>query len=285
LRVLTHNLWGCRGEWDARREVLISGLRELRPDLIAFQEAVVTPAYDQVRDLLGADLHVVHQQRHEPDGQGISIASRWPIRAVHELDLQVTPRTADFACAAVMTEIDAPEPYGPLVFVNHLPNWQLSFERERELQAVITARAIEDLVGQQDRHVVLVGDFDADPRASSVRFWAGRQSLQDLSVCYRDAWESVHGAAAGHTFSPGNPLVRDQDWPFRRIDYIFVRCGLHGGPTLAISNCRRVFNEPLRSVWASDHFGVMADLAVVAHDSTAESARDGEQLALPHMPE
>ena len=64
----------------------------------------------------------------------------------------------------------------------------------------------------------------------------------------------------GDTFTPDNPLVADPDWPFRRIDYILVRCGDHGGPTLGIRSCKRVFDEPIDGVWASDHFGVTADV-------------------------
>jgi endonuclease/exonuclease/phosphatase family metal-dependent hydrolase len=45
----------------------------------------------------------------------------------------------------------------------------------------------------------------------------------------------------------------------RRIDYLLVRCGDHG-PTLPIADCRRVFDQPVEGVWASDHFGVVADL-------------------------
>ena len=41
VRVVTPNLWGRRGAWAERRSVLAEGLRELRPDLVAFQEAVV----------------------------------------------------------------------------------------------------------------------------------------------------------------------------------------------------------------------------------------------------
>ena len=41
---------------------------------------------------------------------------------------------------------------------------------------------------------------------------------------------------------------------------MFVRCGLHGGPTLEITSCERIFAEPVDGVWASDHFGVVADL-------------------------
>ena len=81
-----------------------------------------------------------------------------------------------------------------------------------------------------------------------------------MSVCYRDAWERTHPGDPGHTYTPRNPLLWDWDWPFRRIDYIFVRCGEHGGPTLVIAACARIFDEPINGVWASDHFGVMADL-------------------------
>jgi endonuclease/exonuclease/phosphatase family metal-dependent hydrolase len=269
LRVVTMNLWGRRGSWTERREVLAAGLQELRPDLIALQEAVVDDVYDQVEDLLGSDFHVVHQTAREPGGpgdvetgQGASIASRWPLGQVHELDLQVTPRTADFACTTLLAEVLAPEPLGPLLFANHLPNWQLNFERERELQAVAAGRALEDLVDGRSMHVVVAGDLTADPDSASVRFWTGRQSLDGTSVCYRDAWERVHPDEASVTFTSANPLLRDRDWPFTQLDYILVRCGEHGGPTLEITSCERIFAEPVDGVWASDHFGLVADLVL-----------------------
>jgi hypothetical protein len=93
-------------------------------------------------------------------------------------------------------------------------------------------------------------------------FLTGRQSLDGTSVCYRDAWESANPSDPGATSTPDNPLVADWDWPFRRLDYILVRCGEHGGPTLIIRACSRVFDQPVEGVWASDHFGVVADLSL-----------------------
>ncbi len=65
VRVATLNLWGRRGEWEERRRVLAEGFRGLRPDLVAFQEAVVGSGYDQVTDVLGEGYHLAHQTDRE----------------------------------------------------------------------------------------------------------------------------------------------------------------------------------------------------------------------------
>jgi endonuclease/exonuclease/phosphatase family metal-dependent hydrolase len=149
-----------------------------------------------------------------------------------------------------------------LLFVNHLPSWKPELERERELQTVKAARAVEELAG--DRAVVLAGDLDATPDAASVRFLRGRQSLEGTSVHYVDAWAQAHPDDPGLTFTPHNPLVMQEssvtiETP-RRIDYIFIRGG-EGGPALRVDACERIFDEPVDGVWASDHFGLVADLA------------------------
>ena len=264
LRIATLNVFAQHGDWATRRPVLVDGFRRLGPDLVALQEVVRTDTYDQAADLLGDGYHIVHQTEGRVDENAIAIASRWPIAATHEVDLHLTPRTATFSCTALIAEIAAPDPVGELIVVNHFPSYEPPYEHERELQAVVVAHAIETLVAERPRHVILAGDLDADPEAASIRFWTGRQSLDGLSVCYRDAWESAHPGEAGHTFTPENALMAAAtwDWPFRRIDYILVRCGERGQPTLSISACERIFDQPVDGVWGSDHFGVMVDLAL-----------------------
>ena len=112
----------------------------------------------------------------------------------------------------------------------------------------------------------MAGDLNAHPDAASIRYWTGAQSLNGTSVCYRDAWATLHPNEPGHTFTPENTLTvtaEDGIWelePGRRIDYILVRCTGHG-PTLHIGTCQRIFDQPTAGVWASDHFGVTADLS------------------------
>jgi dienelactone hydrolase len=102
LRLLTHNIYGGYAHWLDRCRVFGDGIRALAPDLMTLQETIVTNDLDQVADLLGPNFHIVHSRKRETNGQGISIASRWPIGEVRELDLYVTTRTTDFACTTLM---------------------------------------------------------------------------------------------------------------------------------------------------------------------------------------
>jgi endonuclease/exonuclease/phosphatase family metal-dependent hydrolase len=95
-------------------------------------------------------------------------------------------------------------------------------------------------------------------------FLRGRRAVDGLSVCYQDAWESVHPDEPGYTHELANPLVRAGEVSTgvtRKIDHVLVRSGLHG-PTLRVADCRRVLDRPEGDVWASDHYGVLADLVL-----------------------
>jgi endonuclease/exonuclease/phosphatase family metal-dependent hydrolase len=150
-----------------------------------------------------------------------------------------------------------------MLVVNQRTAFPFGGELDREWQSVVTTRFVEELMDERgERHVVIASDFNASPEAASVRFWRGLQSLDSTSVCYRDAWESTHPGEPGHTYTPCNPLVAGGEMPLelgRRIDYVMVRCGDHD-PTLRVSSCERIFDEPVDGVWATDHFGVVADL-------------------------
>ena len=105
--------------------------------------------------------------------------------------------------------------------------------------------------------MIVAGDLDGDPASDSLRFWTGRHVIDDVSVCYRSAWEATYPTQPLATYVPENPHQVDPDWPFRGIDHVLVRCG-HSGPTLTINDCRRIFDHPQAT--PSDRYGLMVDL-------------------------
>jgi endonuclease/exonuclease/phosphatase family metal-dependent hydrolase len=263
VRVVTQNLLGHHMDWPRRRAAVTSCFRRLDPDVLALQEVVVTDDHDQVAEILGDGYHVTHHPLREKDGSGISIASRWPIGAVRELDLRVGPRTADFSASAQIADIHWPHGDPPLLLVNHKPSYRTNLEYERGRQAVLTAGFVEEIVARTGQHVVLAGDFDAMPDAASVRFWRGEQALDGTSVAYRDAWQLTHRDEPGPTFAPSVVPLITEEWRHdldRRIDYIFVRCVDGHGPSMSVTRCVRVLDVPVDDVWGSDHFGVTADI-------------------------
>ncbi len=188
----------------------------------------------------------------QSDDKGVAVASRWPIAGLHELDSDT-----------LVAEIDAPA--GRLVLVNHAASYELTNELAREREAVALARLVEEL---DPEHAIVAGDLTATPESTGLRFLLGLQSLDGMSVAYRDAWGH---AEPGHTFTPENPTMPTGEtgaWalePGRRIDYVLIRCSDHG-PTLDTRSCERLFDEPEGGVWASDHFGVVAESSSLLPD-------------------
>jgi endonuclease/exonuclease/phosphatase family metal-dependent hydrolase len=231
LRVITCNvLTLADASGPTRHEVLRPVLPGLSPDIVALQEVTRTAELDQAAELLGPEFTIVDLPGRSPSGTGECLASRWPLGTVSRLDV---PLASDgMRATAVVAEVLAPPPLGPLLAVHHRGTYHLQLEGIREQQALATARFVEDLLaGRDDVPVVLLGDLNAAPDAASIRFLTGKQSLDGTSVRYEDAWAATHPDDGGHTFTPRNPLVRAGQMPLergRRIDYVLIRSGPHG---------------------------------------------------------
>jgi endonuclease/exonuclease/phosphatase family metal-dependent hydrolase len=262
LRVLTMNVYGpANPDWDRRHRLVARTLTELDPDVVALQEV---PTGAQLSAILAPTYYATHFSRSSEDGVSGTLATRWPHRLVTEIDQHLTERSRDVLPWTATTIVELDTPLGTVVVAHHKPSWPFPFELEREQQAVLAARTLEEHIGNREMHALVLGDFDATPDSASMLFLRGKRAVDGLSVCYQDAWEYAHPDEPGYTHELANPLVRTGEVSTgvtRKIDHVLVRSGLHG-PTLRVADCRRVLDRPVGGVWASDHYGVVADLVL-----------------------
>jgi endonuclease/exonuclease/phosphatase family metal-dependent hydrolase len=274
IRVLTINVQNDDG--DPRRAGLMNReVRRLAPDLVAFQEVCYPGRRDHLGELLdGTGLVATHQadvlDHLPPDADrygGTAVATRWPhrIREVVEGRLAEDP---DVYWWSLAVSVAVPA-LGEQLFITPTTSWRLDTEAARERQAV----EVTDLDARHRATLptIIAGDLNAGPRAASIRYLSGLQTLNGRGAHYHDAW-TVAGQGAGHTWTVDNPLaaaeierVIGQPGHRRRIDYVFVGSAhAHPHARARIVAAQLVADRPAGGVWLSDHAGVLVDLDVTA---------------------
>jgi len=261
LRVVTLNIWNRLGPWEERLAVIREGLRELDPDLVGLQEVIDVAGRTQADEIAeGLGFHTTYGVATSY-GAGITmgnaVLSRWPIAATRVYPLPACG--TDERRSLVVAEITSPHGKIPF-FVTHL-NWKLHESAVREQQVQEVAERVKAEAPIDGLPPILVGDFNAQPEAAEIRFLKGLQSLGGKSVYFADCFEQT-GEGLGVTFDGTRNKFAEQyhEHP-RRIDYVFVRGPdkqVRGKPRLS----RVVFDEPRNGVFATDHFGVMAEISI-----------------------
>jgi len=271
LRVLTLNVLNLEGD-PRRQDILNAEIRRLDPDLVSFQEVVVTEEHDQLARLLdGTGLHGTHQVHTlgypvpwSDRYGGTALATRWPHTVVETLDLRLPETGEVHPWGAIGAVVDIPGE-GELLFVATTNGASLGNEWARE-------RHVVKLAELDDRHrrrlpTIVAGDFNARPEASSIRFMRSLQSLDGRTASYYDAWE-IAGDGPGHTWTYENPsaawimdyIIRQPNFGMR-IDYVFVGTSQnrHLDGECRITRAQLAFDRPIDGIWPSDHYGVLVD--------------------------
>lgn len=275
LRVLTLNIWNRQGPWEERLPLIREGIRALDPDLVGLQEVVRYENRSQADTIAeGLGYSVAFGVAH-PLGGGVefgnAVLSRWPIER-HEVFPLPTSGT-DERRSMLLAELASP--YGRIpFFVTHL-NWKLHHGAVREgqvtalVEIVMREAPVErpstaggSTGGALDRlPPVIVGDFNAEPDATEIRFLRGLQAIGGKSVYFADTFGQA-GVGPGFTFdATRNPFAAlTHEYP-RRIDYIFVR-----GPDKRVRGkplaSRVVLDAVVGGVAASDHYGVYSEISI-----------------------
>ena len=93
----------------------------------------------------------------------------------------------------------------------------------RERQVLAVTRFVRDLAGEAPAlPPIVVGDMNAEPDATEMRYLAGLTSLAGQSVYFQDAWRLGGDGGPGHTWDNRNTYAALSSEPTRRIDYVWV---------------------------------------------------------------
>jgi endonuclease/exonuclease/phosphatase family metal-dependent hydrolase len=260
---MTLNIWNLAGPWSQRREEIATWLARLEPDVVCLQEVVQAgDGRNQAQWLASAPAveSLGYQFVYGPgleigDGSfGNAILSREPIDASEVVELPALDRPSEgrILLHARTGGID--------VFCTHL-NWEYHHGYVREAQVTEAVAAIERLADPASPlPPIFAGDFNAEPMSTEIRFVTGDASLGGRSTYFQDAWRVAGGAGPGYTWDNRDPFAASVHEPDRRIDYVFVGWRREGGAG-RVESARVVCDRSLTGTYATDHFGVLAELA------------------------
>lgn len=283
LCVATLNIWNKSGPWSERLPVIRQQLSALSPDILGLQEVlrlvpdeqnppVPAPNNCQATEIAdGLGYNVAYGIAADYSGGlkfGNAILTRYKIldSRTFRLPGADTGETRSLLYALLET------PWGRLpVFVTHL-NWKLHHGIVRVKQVVYVAERIFVLAPVEAEFLppLLMGDLNATPMSDEIRYLRGEHVIDGRSLYFADAWDYAEPAGPGYTYARNNAYALNNGEPNRRIDYIFVRGPdkqMRGEP----SDVRVAFDQsvsgPNGPVWASDHYGVVCNISMVAKNA------------------
>lgn len=259
LKIVTFNLLNKPSRWHLRRELVVSELARLQPDVIALQEVSLPHNNAQwLADQLGGySVHTSPKTGALAEHEAVATLSRLPVDGQKTLSLTTQERVAQATSLRVGGQ--------PLVIVNG----HFMFHVYDHVKRVSQARRVLNwlrLTGAQ-APIVVCGDFNATPDMRTIKM---------MKESFASAHEARHGREPEWTCptplvyqfntvrrglsAVGNLIAYRQPEPWRgTVDYIFV------DPHLSVIACDVVLDQPAPNdptLYPSDHVGLCATLDV-----------------------
>ncbi len=265
LSLLTLNILADLSCWQQRKKLLVEGIGQLAPDVIALQEVRLSedptqpnPAEWLAKQLGYTQLELCPKTGRAAQFEGLALLSRLPVLSHFCLDLQSQQRVAQIIALAWGDQ--------KLVLANCHLFWQPGESLERVRQVERLLQHLDAIPGNP--YLLVCGDFNGEPHT---------QAIQLMRQRFLSAHATAHGAEPAYTCP--TPLKRST-WSLLRtmfnylsvirlgqmrlnwrgvLDYIFV------DPRLSVIECRVVLDQPAVNnprIYPSDHFGLFARLKI-----------------------
>lgn len=258
LKVVTINIFSDLSLWHQRRGLLVQGLTDLNPDLVALQE--VSLPENNAR-WLAEQIGIQHVYLCPKTGEAskreaLAILSRLPFDNQGMLDLKTQNRLAQYVQVRVAGH--------PVVIANVHLFWQPGDSRERQRQIEHLLEWLDSIAAHLP--IIVCGDFNSTPESPSIRkmrqvFVSAYAAKHDREPEYttptplsRSKWKLLQTLFRFIKYIRWKDI--ELDWQ-ETLDYIFVN------ELIQVRDCQLVLNQPAPEnsrLYPSDHFGLMAVL-------------------------
>jgi endonuclease/exonuclease/phosphatase family metal-dependent hydrolase len=277
VRVMTWNLQGRVGQWQARHLAIEKVLIDTQPDVVMLQESWVEPdgttQAHQLAQRLGMfavtafELAGFDRYPEAPYWVVNAILTRWPSRILKAIPLRDESAASTWR-HVLIASVDRPdEEGGPFLAAGTHLEHGLDRMLTRSAQLAHLIAEVSDAISpsgtwRDELPALVAGDFNAVPWSDEIRHATGASTPFVPGFVLVDAWEACGNERRGDTWSSANPLVpRRAVYPNRRLDYItttFPRrrnCG-------SFQSCELTGLEAIDGVQPSDHYAVVAEVAL-----------------------
>jgi endonuclease/exonuclease/phosphatase family metal-dependent hydrolase len=284
VRVATLNAWGLPAPFSdrltERMAAIGSRLQTLDADVVAFQEVWTG---ESRRGLISAGRRAGFSEAWHNEarlgGSGLLVLTRLPILSEGFERFSVRGFAerldhADYYGGKGFTRLRLRTADGPLTLIDthlharHSSDMAHAYRPHRTAQIVQLASAAAKIEGP----IIALGDFNFDEGQDEHAILTGLTGLRDVAIELDQREPTVW---------KGNAYRLERSKPGRRIDYVFVRDGVHQG--LVARRLTRAFDEvfelPGGPASYSDHAGLLAEVELVSNPR-AVSAPSRDVVAL-----
>ncbi len=277
MRVMTWNLQGRVGQWEARHHAIEKVLHDAQPDVVMLQESWVEPDGKAQAHVLAEHLGMFAVTAFELAGFDRypqapywvvnAILTRWPSQILRAVPLNDENGVSTWRHVLIASVTRPDENGGPFVAAGtHLEHGlERTLTRSAQMAHLLAevSNAVSPRGAWRDELPALVaGDFNAVPWSDEIRRATGASTPFIPGFVLVDAWDACGNLSRGDTWSSANPLVpRRAVHPNRRLDYItttFPRrrnCG-------SFQSCELGGLTPIDDIQPSDHYAVLAEVTI-----------------------
>ena len=277
MRVMTWNLQGRVGQWEARHHAIEKVLIDTQPDVVMLQESWFEPDGTAQAHVLAERLGMFAVTAFELAGFDRypeapywvvnAILTRWPSQILKAVPLRDESSASTWRHVLIASVERPDEEGGPFLAAGTHLEHGLDRMLTRSAQLAHLVAEVSDAISpsgtwRDELPALVAGDFNAVPWSDEIRHATGASTPFIPGFVLVDAWEACGNERRGDTWSSANPLVpRRAVNPNRRLDYItttFPRrrnCG-------SFQSCELTGLEAIDGVQPSDHYAVVAEVAL-----------------------